>query len=51
VNRLDDVAGRLAPGLQGDLVVLDANLRTAPDLARVGVAETFVAGHSVHHGE
>lgn len=51
VNRLDDVAGRLAPGLQGDLVVLDANLRTAPDLARVGVAETFVAGRSVHHGE
>ncbi|AWT25083.1 N-substituted formamide deformylase [Corynebacterium provencense] len=47
VNRLDGVAGRIAPGTAADLVVLDAPLRRVPDVSTVGVVETFVGGVSV----
>ncbi|WP_297005243.1 amidohydrolase [uncultured Corynebacterium sp.] len=47
VDRLDRVAGRIAPGMAADLVILDQPLRYTPDVSTVGVVETFVAGRSV----
>ncbi|MFZ2274658.1 amidohydrolase family protein, partial [Corynebacterium variabile] len=47
VDRLDGVAGRIAPGLAADLVILDQPLRHVPDVSTVGVVETFVDGRSV----
>jgi len=47
VDRLDGVAGRIAPGMAADLVILDQPLRYVPDVSTVGVVETFVYGRSV----
>ncbi len=42
----DGTVGRIAPGLAGDLVVLDADIEAVPlaEIGRIGVAATVLAG-------
>lgn len=46
--RLEDRVGSVAAGKAADLVVLDADPRTAPDLGALEVLATVVAGEVVH---
>jgi predicted amidohydrolase YtcJ len=48
VGHLDAVTGRIAPGLAGDLVLLDRDVSGGDGLDAVHVLETFAAGVSVY---
>ncbi len=48
VGHLDGVTGRIAPGLAGDLVLLDRDVSDGGGLDAVHVLETFAAGVSVY---
>ncbi len=52
VNHLDDVTGRVAVGLQADLVVLDRDpfAATAEEIGETRVTSTYVAGTRVFDG-
>ena len=49
---LDDVTGRIAPGLAADLVLLDADLEALPAdrIATAGIALTIAGGQITHAG-
>lgn len=49
---LDDVTGRIAPGLAADLVLLDADLEALPadGIAGAGIALTIAGGQVTHAG-
>lgn len=48
VGRLETTTGRLEPGLAADLVLLDRDVSDGGGLDTARVAETWVAGRSVH---
>ena len=50
INHLDDLTGRLQPGLQADLVVLDRDPFAGPpeEIGATTVTHTYVAGERVY---